>query len=214
MASLCEPEIIMKSMDHPNIIKLYETFASWQKHLWKGSGRLQPLWHFVRISRKNTKEWIVEYLVDFLLAQCACVFFFRFLIFWSSWWHLLHVSSWACKTWIDFQFVWLILRWTTCVFFGLFPWQILESKLGCVTFPAIFISLGVARKIESTSTWPWSFVQEVSCSIELSKLVSSLKKMRRLWCSRCFQRFSTCTSGKSVTEISNRRTSYFWPLPM
>ena len=31
----CEPEIIMKSMDHPNIIKLYETFASWQKHIWK-----------------------------------------------------------------------------------------------------------------------------------------------------------------------------------
>ena len=60
----------------------------------------------------------------------------------------------------------------------------------------------------------WSCVQEVSCSIELSKLVSSLKKMRRLWCSRCFQRFSTCTSGKSVTEISNRRTSCFWLLPL
>ena len=57
MASLCAPEIIMKSMDHPNIIKLYETFASWQK---MAKASMEGEWQtatFVRFCENFSKEY-------------------------------------------------------------------------------------------------------------------------------------------------------------
>ena len=140
----------MKSMDHPNIIKLYETFASWQKHIW-GSDRLRLLWDLVRRFLMNTKGWIVEQLVDFPLAKCDCGHYI-----WDSWILVQLVALVACLflvlqdlNWLGVQFVWLILRWTPWIFFGLFPWYNFGEQVGvCYISCQLLFPLGLGHSEE------------------------------------------------------------------